>query len=80
MLLEQSGENLSDIRILLKERKERRQKVKEQYEIYRKQKGSSGLGFEQMLKLNEQIAEEKKRLEKLDESVKELEKKLSGKL
>jgi DNA repair exonuclease SbcCD ATPase subunit len=80
MRLEKSGENLSDIRILLKERKERRQKVKEQYEIYRKQKGSSGLGFEQMLKLNEQIAEEKKRLEKLDESVKELEKKLSGKL
>ena len=78
MRLEQSGEDLSDVRALLKERKERRQKVKEQYEIYRKQAGSSGLGFDQMLKINEQVAEEKKRLEKLDESIKEIERKLSG--
>ena len=79
MRLEQSGEDLSDVKALLKERKDRRQKVKEQYEIYRKQAGGSGLGFDQMMKINEQVNEEKKRLEKLDQSIKELERKLSGK-
>jgi hypothetical protein len=79
MRLDQSGEDLTEVRSLLKDRKERRQKVKEQYEAYRKAAGGSGLGFDQMMKINEQVSEEKKRLEKLDQSIKELEKKISGK-
>ncbi len=77
MRLEHSGEDLSELKSLIKDRKERRQKVKEQLEAYRKASGASGLGFEQMMKINEQIAEEKLRLEKLDQSIQELERKIS---
>ena len=41
--------------------------------------GTIGLTNELFLAINEQVSEEKKRLEKLDQSIKELEKKLSGK-
>lgn len=72
-LSEDDRQKLGHLKDLLKEKKVRRHEVKNQLEVYRKAKGGSGLDFEQAMNYNTQIASEKERLEKLTQSIKELE-------
>lgn len=67
---------LSQLKELLKQRKERRQEVKTQIETLRKASGSSGMDFEKAMAFNAQMAEEKARLEKLNEGIREIEQKV----
>lgn len=68
---------LGQLRELLKQRKERRQDIKNQIEVFRKASGSSGLDFEKAMAFNAQIADEKERLEKLNDGIREIEQKIS---
>lgn len=67
---------LEQLQEVLIQRKERRQESKTLLDQYRKASGSSGFDFQQAMKLNEQISEEKERFAKLDQSVKEIEEKI----
>ena len=58
---------------VLNQRKTRRQESKNQLDALRKSNGSSGFDFEQAMKTNELILEEKERLNKIDLAVKEIE-------
>lgn len=69
-------ETLNQLKQILKERKERRQEVKNQLEIYRKAAGASGLDFEQAMNYHAQVNEEKDRLDKMNLGVKEIEDKI----
>lgn len=71
-------DTLNQLRQVLEQRKERRFKVKEQLDTLRKASGSSGLDFEKSLKLNEQIAIEKERLEKMDAGIEEINGKITA--
>lgn len=64
---------LNQLLTLLNQRKERRQEIKLQLDNLRKSNGSSGFDFEQAMKNNELINEEKERLAKMDLAVKEIE-------
>lgn len=68
---------LDQLNDLLKQRKGRRQDIKNQIEIYRKAGGNSGMDFEKAMAFNVQMAEEKERLEKLNEGIREIEKKIA---
>ena len=63
-LSQNDREALGQFKELLKDRKARRQEVKEQLEQYRKASGGSGLDFEQAMKYNALIASEKETLKK----------------
>lgn len=67
---------LQSLKELLKEKKERRQEVETLLKQYRKSKNSSGLDFEQAMSYNEQIASEKEHLEKIIQSISEIENKI----
>lgn len=62
---------------VLKQRKERRQEVKEQIESLRKVSGASGLGFEQAMECNHQLNDAKERLDKINQGIREIEQKIS---
>lgn len=62
---------------VLKQRKERRQEIKDQIESLRKVSGASGLGFEQAMECNIQLSDAKERLEKINQGIREIEKKVS---
>lgn len=64
---------LTQLTTVLNQRKERRQESKNQLEVLRKSNRSSGFDFEQAMKNNELINEEKERLQKMDLGVKEIE-------
>lgn len=68
---------LGQLNELLKQRKERRQEVKSQIEVFRKAAGNSGMDFEKAMAFNAQLTEEKERLEKLNEGIKEIEQKIA---
>jgi chromosome segregation ATPase len=71
-------QSLQQLREILKDRKARRQEIKNQLEVYRKAAGaSSGFDFEKAMELNGQISAEKDRLEKINESIEEIEQKIS---
>lgn len=71
-------ESLQQLKEILKDRKARRQEIKNQLEIYRKTAGaSSGFDFEKAMQYNEQINAEKERLEKINEAIEEIEQKIS---
>ncbi len=70
-------EALGQLKDLLKERKTRRQEIKEQLEQYRRASGSSGLGFEQAMEYNALIASEKETLEKINQGIEEIEDKIA---
>ncbi|HSX37513.1 MAG TPA: hypothetical protein VLE95_01645 [Chlamydiales bacterium] len=84
---EQSLLNLSDddrktlenLKTILKQKKERRQEIKETLEMHRKMIGASGLDFEKAIQLRELIDQEKERLEKANAGIQEIEDKI-GKL
>jgi DNA repair exonuclease SbcCD ATPase subunit len=70
-------EALGGLKGFIDEKKEERKTIKKQLEEYRKLVGGSNLDFEQAIKYNELLAQEKERLEKCDASIQELEQKIS---
>lgn len=69
---------LQQLQEVLKQRKERRQEIKDQIESLRKTSGSSGLGFEQAMECNAQLKKAKEQLEKMNQAVREIENKIAG--
>lgn len=75
-LSEDDRQALQHLKDVLKQRKDRRQEVKNQLETLRKGAGSSSLDFEKAMNYQIQIDEEKDRLERANQAIKEIEKKL----
>jgi len=75
-LPEDDLESLEQLKVVLKQRKERRKEIKERLEEYRKISGSSSLDFEKAISYNEMIQAEKERLEKINHGLKEIEEKI----
>jgi len=69
-------ETLEQLRNLLQQRKIRRQEVKDHLEQLRKVSGSSGFDFDQAMTNRDLITEEKERLEKADQGILEIEKRI----
>lgn len=77
--------NLSDddkqvfeqLKEVLQQRKGRRQEIREQMEVFRKAAGASGLDFVRAMEYNELLAAEKERLEKINQGIQEVEKKIA---
>jgi hypothetical protein len=67
---------LTNLKEVLRERKERRQEIKSQLETFRKSSGASGLDFEQAMSYKNQLSTEKERLEKINQSISEIEDKI----
>lgn len=67
---------IQQLQEVLKQRKERRQEIKQQLEILRKAGGASGLDFEQAMNRTNQINAEKERLEKINQGIQEIEHKI----
>jgi len=82
---EQSLINLSDddrktlenLRQVFRQKKERRQEIKETMDAYRKTLGSSNLDFEKAFQLRELLDQEKERLDKANVSIEEIEQKIA---
>lgn len=70
-------EAFEQLKLLLEERKERRQEIKQQLEEYRVALGGSGFDFAKALSIRELIEEEKERLEKANEAIDEIEEKIA---
>lgn len=73
----QDQETLEQLKQVLRQRKERRKEAKAQLEELRKAAGSSGLNFEKAMAYNEQVQEERERLEKIDLAIEEIEEKIA---
>lgn len=67
---------LGQLKQLLKEKKERRQEIRNQVELLRKACGSSGLDFEQSMRFNAQLEEERESLERINAGIREIEDKI----
>lgn len=76
-LSEDDKKALENLRLALKQKKERRQEIKAQLETHRKSLGGSGLDFEKAMQLQEIVEQEKDRLEKVDQSIAEVEGKIA---
>lgn len=72
-LSDNDRQSLLQLKEVLKQRKTRRQEIKDQIDLFRKAAGASGLDFEQALSYNSQISIEKERLEKINQGIKEVE-------
>jgi hypothetical protein len=70
--------SLEKFQAVLNQRLARRQEIKNQLEIFRKAAGSSGFDFEKAMNDQAQIEEEKERLEKINQGIKEIQDKISG--
>lgn len=68
---------IQQLKEVLKQRKERRQEIKNQIEVLRKAKGSSGFDFEQAMSYDTQLNAEKDRLEKINQGILEIEQKIN---
>jgi hypothetical protein len=75
-LSEDDRQALQQLQNILKQRKERRQEIKNQLEVLRKTAGSSSLDFEKAMSIKTQINEEKERLEKANQAILEIERKI----
>ncbi len=78
-VLSLSGEDLKTLESLeeiLSQRKTRRTEIKTQVEDLRRIVGGSGLDFEKAMTLSGQLAEERERLENVDEGISEIEQKI----
>ena len=75
-LSDDERQTLQQLRQVLQQRKERRQEVKNQLELLRKNAGSSGLDFEKALNHTAQVNEEKERLDKANQGIEEIEQKI----
>lgn len=76
-LSDDEKKTLENFKVVLDQKKERRQEIKNQLEIYRKALGSSNLDFEKAMHYQELSEQEKERLEKANASIEEIEKKIS---
>lgn len=76
-LSEGDRESLQGLKEVLRQRKERRQEIKDQIDALRKAAGSSGLDFEQALNQTAQLNAEKERLEKINQGITEIEEKIA---
>lgn len=61
----------------MQQRKERRQEIKQQLEIYRKALGGSNLDFEKAMHYQELVQQEKERLDKANAAIEEIEQKIA---
>lgn len=75
-LSEDDRQSLQQMQSILNQRKERRQEIKNQLEILRKAAGSSSLDFEKAMSYTSQINEEKERLDKANQAIQEIERKI----
>lgn len=71
---------IEQLRLVLQQRKERRQEIKKQLEQLRKGSGNSGLDFEQAMNFNSQVTTEKERLDKISEGIAEIERAIAERL
>ncbi len=69
---------IDQLKEVLKQRKERRQEIKNQLETLRKAGGTSGLDFEKAMANNELMISEKERLDKINQGIKEIEDKIAS--
>ena len=76
-LSEDDRKTLENLRLVLSQRKERRQEIKETLEGYRKLLGGSSLDFEKAMHVRELIDLEKERLDKANAAIQEIEEKIS---
>lgn len=76
-LSEDDRQALQQMQNILKQRKERRQEIKNQLEVLRKAAGSSSLDFDKAMTYTSQINEEKGRLEKANHAIQEIERQIS---
>lgn len=76
-LSEDDKRTLENLKLVLHQRKERRQEIKEQLEIYRRALGGSNLDFEKAMHYQELAEQEKKRLEKANAAIEEIEQKIA---
>lgn len=70
-------QSLDQLKEVLEQRRQRRQEIKDQLDALRKTAGSSSLDFEKAMNLNTQIHEEKERLDKANQGIQEIEKKIA---
>jgi hypothetical protein len=75
-LSDDAKQAISQLKVLLQEKQERRSEINSQLEIYRKASGSSGLDFQKAFEYQEQIKSEKQLLDKIDESIVEIKQKI----
>lgn len=71
-------QSLLQLKEILKQRKDRRQEIKNQIEVFRKASGASGLDFVQAMNYNAQLAEEKERLEKITQGIRKIEQEIAN--
>jgi hypothetical protein len=77
-LSEDDKKALENLKHVLQQRKDRRQEIKTQLEVYRKALGSSSLDFEKAMQFQELVEQEKERLEKANAAILEIEQKIAG--
>ena len=75
-LSEDEKKTLENLKIVLEQKKERRQEIKTQLEIYRKALGGSNLDFEKAMHYQELAEQEKERLDKATKGIEEIEDKI----
>lgn len=68
---------IQQLKEVLQQRKERRNEIKNQIESFRKASGASGLDFEQAMSYNQQMNQEKERLDKTNQGILEIEQKIA---
>lgn len=68
---------LENLRVVLQQKKQRRQEIKDQLETYRKALGGSSLDFEKAMHYQELVEQEKERLEKANSGIAEIEQKIA---
>lgn len=76
-LSDDDRQSLQQFKEILKQRKERRNEIKNQIELFRKASGSSGLDFEQAMAHTAQMEAEKERLEKINQGIEEIGQKIA---
>lgn len=77
-LSEDDRKVLENLRLVLEQKKERRQEIRETLEGYRKLLGGSSLDFEKAMHIRELIDQEKERLEKANLGIQEIEDKIAS--
>lgn len=68
---------LQQLNDLYSQRKERRQEIKDQIEALRRANGASGLDFSQSMVYQQQLSEEKERLDQVNQAIEEVEEKIA---
>jgi DNA repair exonuclease SbcCD ATPase subunit len=76
-LSDDDKKTLENLRIVLQQKKQRRQEIKDQLETYRKALGGSSLDFEKAMHYQELVEQEKERLDKANAGIAEIEQKIS---